>query len=125
MKADHIVVPEGELLDAIYLTPDYGFALACGARPEGVTDIDDDHKAITFENPKLFDPEERVYVYEIDTDKIPEGHIRKIDDRQYAIVDFGEIDIEEKHVHKAGDIQGFYELKNWKEKPTEMNAELK
>lgn len=124
-KAEHIDVPEKELLNAIYLTPDYGFALACAARPEGVTDIDDENKLITFEDPEKFDPEEKVFVYEIDLKNIPEKNIIKIDERQYAIVGVDELKVVKKNSHNAKDIEKFYELKNWKEKPREFRPEFR
>ena len=53
-----VEVPENELLDGIYLTPDYGFAVAMAARPENsVTTIDNNEHKITFEKPELFKPE--------------------------------------------------------------------
>ena len=124
-KADNIEVPENELLNAIYLTPDYGFALACAARPEGVTNIDGENKTITFENPDLFDPEEEVFVYEVDTEHIPKEKVIEVDDHQYAIVDIDELEVSGKFTHKAKDVQNYYELKNWKEKPKEISPEFK
>ena len=124
-KADGIEVPENELLSAIYLTPDYGFALACSARPKGITNNDGENKSITFENPELFDPEEEVFVYEIDIEHIPKEKIIEVDDHQYAIVGVDEINISSKFAHKAKDVQNYYELKNWKEKPKEISTEFK
>ena len=124
-KADNIEVPENELLNAIYLTPDYGFALACAARPEGVTNIDGENKFITFEKPELFDPEEEVSVYEIDVEHIPKEKVIKVDDHQYAIVGVDELNISRRFPHKAKDVQNYYELKNWKEKPQEISSEFK
>ena len=123
-KADNIEVPENELLDAIYLTPDYGFALACATRPEGVTEIDDNNKVITFENPELFDPEEEVFVYELDIENIPKEKIIEVDDHQYA-VDIDELKVLNKFLHKAKEVQKYYELKNWQEKQKEVNIGLK
>ncbi|MBU0613190.1 hypothetical protein KKB10_04185 [Patescibacteria group bacterium] len=42
-----IDVPKDELLEAIYLTPDYGFALACAARPDGVSHINESPKLLS------------------------------------------------------------------------------
>ncbi len=124
-KADNIEVPENELLNAIYLTPDYGFALACAARPNGVTDIDGETKSITFENPELFDSEMEVFVYEVDVENIPKDKIIKVDDGQYAIVGIDELKVLNTFPHKAKEVQNYYELKNWKEKPQEAKMEFK
>lgn len=124
-KAEHVNVPKSELLNAIYLTPDYGFALACAARPEGVTNIDDENRSITFEDPEKFNPEEKVFVYEVDLSNIPEKNIIKVDERQYAIVGVNELTVMKKNIHNAKDIEKFYELKNWKEKPREFRPELR
>lgn len=124
-KADNIEVPENELLNAIYLTPDYGFALACAARPNGVTNIDGETKSITFENPELFDAEMDVFVYEVDVENIPKDKIIKVDDGQYAIVDTDELKVLNTFPHKAKEVQNYYELKNWKEKPQEIKMEFK
>ena len=124
-KADNIEVPENELLNAIYLTPDYGFALACAARPNGVTNIDGETKSITFENPELFDPEMDVFVYEVDVESIPKDKIIKVDDSQYAVVGIDELKALNTFPHKAKEVQNYYELKNWKEKPQEAKMEFK
>jgi hypothetical protein len=124
-KADNIEVPENELLNAIYLTPDYGFALACAARPNGVTNIDGETKSITFENPELFDSEMEVFVYEVDVENIPKDKIIKVDDSQYAIVGIDELKVLNTFPHKAKEVQNYYELKNWKEKPHETKMEFK
>lgn len=123
-KADNIEVPENELLDAIYLTPDYGFALACAARPEGVTNIDDENRTIVFENPNLFEPEKEVFVYEVDTEDIPKEKIIKVDDHQYA-VSVDELNVTNEFKHKAKDVEEYYELKNWNKEPKEMSSEFK
>jgi len=121
---DDSEVPENELLNAIYLTPDYGFALACAARPEGTTQIDGENKLITFENPELFDPEEEVFVYELNIENIPKEKIIEVDDHQYAI-DADELEVLNKFSHKANEVQKYYKLTNWKEKPKEINQEFK
>jgi hypothetical protein len=121
-KADNIEVPEKELLNAIYLTPNYGFALACGARPDGVTDIDEETKSITFENPQLFDPQETVYIYEFDSDAIPPENLTYVDELQFAVLNTAELIPTETHTHQAQEVEKYYELKNWK---SEKNAETK
>jgi hypothetical protein len=124
-KADSVVVPETELQNAIYLTPDYGFALACGARPNGVTTIDNDNKTINFENPDLFDSNARVFVYEVDAGNISKENIEQIDERQFVVSNMESLSFENKFVHKAGDVQKYYELNNWKEKPRDTNMGFK
>lgn len=124
-KSDNIEVPENELLNAIYLTPDYGFALACAARPEGVTNIDGENRSIIFENPDLFEPEEEVFVYEVDIKSVPKEKVIEVDDHQYAIVDMDELSIFNKFSHKAKDVQDYYELKNWEEKSKESGTDFK
>jgi len=62
------LIPEKELMNAVYLTLDFQFALAMAARPPGLTKIDNDNgkKSITFENPKLFNPDQPMYIHEVD-----------------------------------------------------------
>lgn len=125
-KADYIDVPENELLKAIYLTPHYDFALACAARPEGVTTIDQKNKKITFEDPTLFGPEREVFVYEIEIDleSIPQENIEIGEDDQYIIKNFSELTIDNRFTHQARDIQKYYELTNWQEKPREISHQF-
>jgi hypothetical protein len=106
---DGVEVPEDELKEGIYLTSDYGFALAMAARPEGCTDIDDKEKIIKFEDPKLFKPEEQVYVYEVE---IEEGSARQIDELQYLIEDLNNIEVSIKHEHLAKEIEKYYKIEN-------------
>ncbi len=76
-------VPEKELLDAIYLTPDYAFAIAVAARPEGATNIDNEAKTIEFERPDKFDPRSEIYIYVFDSDKIFAKNLVRVDERQF------------------------------------------
>lgn len=107
------LVPEGELLNAIYLTPDYITALAMAARPEGVTSMEekDGERTIQFEHPELFSPEQEIYIYSVNTDSIPQGHLRKIDDNQYAIVESQGIPMDSYEIRKAGDVFQYYKQK--------------
>jgi hypothetical protein len=77
-------VPEGELRNAVYLTPNYDFAVACAARPDGVTDIDDEARTIRFEHSAQFDPEMPIYIYEFESDVIPAERLEQIDPNQYV-----------------------------------------
>ena len=106
-----IDVPKEELLEAIYLTPDYGFALACAARPDGVSYINESPKTIEFENPEVFNPDTEVYVYEID---VPDNEVRQIDGLQYVVENKNEIGITQVFRHRAMDVAQYYELVNWK-----------
>ncbi|EKE18481.1 MAG: hypothetical protein ACD_9C00322G0003 [uncultured bacterium] len=117
-------VPEKELLNAIYLTPNYGFALACAARPNGLTRMDSKNMTIEFGSPELFDPEEDVYVYEFDIENIPKEKVIYVDDLQYA-VDADELRVSNKFSHKAKDVQEYYEIKELKENPEEIRQEFK
>lgn len=75
-KAEDLTdVPEEELQDGIYLSPDYGFALAMGTRLPGITEVGNDDKTIKFEHPELFDPESNIFMYTFDSDKIPTENI--------------------------------------------------
>ena len=73
-----VTVPEDELLNAIYLTPNYGFALVCAARPEGLTTINEQNGKIEFENSELFDPDAEIYIYEVEVAK---NQLRQIDEQ--------------------------------------------
>jgi len=116
-------VPPDELLEAIYLTPDYGFALAMAARPKGVTTIDNNAHTIEFERPELFDPEKEVYVYEID---IPKNETKVVDELQAAVENKDELKPDKMFTHKAGDVEQYYELTNWpSETEVAKNTELK
>jgi hypothetical protein len=118
-------VPEGELLDAIYLTPNLDFAIACAARPPGATDIDDDDKIIEFEHPELFDPEKEIFVYEFDSEKISQEHIRQVDEKQYAIEGINELIPENVLRFKGEEVLKYYELINWKKEGNEAAREMK
>lgn len=109
-----VEMPEGELLNAIYLTPDLGFAVACAARPDGVTHINDDDRTIEFENPELFNPEQEIFIYTIDTNDLPKEAIREIDERQVAIEGVLELKPSAVQEMRAGEVEKYYELKNWR-----------
>lgn len=112
-------VPEGELLDAIYLTPDYYSALAIAASPEGVARIEekDGERTIQFEHPELFDPEQEIYIYSVNSDNIPQEYLRKIDDNQYAIVGLDSISTDSCEVKRAGEVFKYYKQKKYSISP--------
>lgn len=120
-----VEVPKDELLEAIYFTPNYGFAVACGARPLGMTDIDDEQKTIKFENPDLFDPEIDVFIYRIESENVPEGHLRQIDDHQYIVENMKEITFNNVDEMKASEVSKYYKLINWEPKEYKSEAKLK
>ena len=122
-----VVVPEKELLDAIYLTPDYGFAIACAARPDGVSNIDGKEKTIEFENPENFDPLREIYIYTVDSDKITAENLIKVDDGQYAVIGLEELEYDSVELKTANEVQKYYRLLNWKGegRQKEIKKELK
>ena len=115
-------IPKDELLNAIYLTPDYGRAVAMGSRPEGKTEFDDKNHKITFENPKLFNPDDDVYIYSYDSEMIGEDKLKLGDNGfDYTVNDISkEIKPEFKKI-KAREVLNFYELTNWKENDVKKN----
>ena len=121
---EDVAVPGNELLNAIYFTPDIGFAIAVASMPEGLAEIDDKNHKITFENPNLFDPEKEIFIYEIDSENIPETKLKKVDDLQYAI-DADEIVPERIQELKAEEVLKYYELTNWVKKESEKEFKLK
>jgi hypothetical protein len=104
---EDVEVPADELLEAIYLTPDYGYALAMAARPDGLTNINTTDKTISFKNPEAFDPETEVYVYQVD---VPEDETREIDELQTVIEGKDGIAPVEMFSHRAGDVEQYYEI---------------
>ncbi|MFA7286165.1 MAG: hypothetical protein WC052_00685 [Patescibacteria group bacterium] len=124
--ADGLTVPEGELLEAIYLTPDRGFAIAMAARPDGLTEINDEEHKIHFEHPELFNPEQEIFLYAIAAESLNGGRIEKIDERQYAILDAKEIIPSAVEELRAGEVEKYYELTNWKrESEKDINSEMR
>jgi hypothetical protein len=120
---DNVEVPGHELKKAVYLTPSYEYALAMAARPDGLTNINESPRTITFENPEAFDPEEDVYIYEVD---VPEGELTKNSDLEYTVD--GDYEIKPTNIfhHKAIDVVQYYELLNWKsEKPESAEPQFK
>ncbi|HCC05667.1 TPA: hypothetical protein DEP58_05220 [Patescibacteria group bacterium] len=105
--SESVEVPEDELKYGIYLTPHYEYALAMAIRTHGLTFINDD-KTIEFENPELFNPNEDVYVYEVE---VSEEFAQQIDKDQFVVESLEEITPTCKYTHKAGEIEQYYELK--------------
>ncbi|MFA6423689.1 MAG: hypothetical protein WCV83_00045 [Candidatus Magasanikbacteria bacterium] len=111
-QGDNMDVPKDELLDAIYLSPKFEFALAVASMPEGAAHIDDKKHTIEFENPQLFDQEKVVYIYEFDSEAIPPENLKYVDEQQYAVINMPELRPNRITIHKAEEIMRFYELKN-------------
>ena len=105
-----ISVPDGELLDAVYLTPDFGFAVAMAAKTGGLTEIDDEKHTIVFERPEDFDPDKEVYIYEIDASQIPEENIRYVDERQIAVTGVEKMALVNIRGFKAREILKYYTI---------------
>lgn len=116
-------VPEAELQNGIYLTPQYDFALAMGSRPENSgTQLDEVTRKITFEKPELFDPNKEVFIYVVETDLLPIENVKYIDENQYIIKGLPEVIPNEVQKVKAEEVLKYYELTNW-QKPLESKKE--
>ena len=107
---DDVVVPDAELQNKIYLTPDIGFAIALAAGPSGMTSLKDG--CISFENFVQFDPECPVYVYVVESDSIPADLIQTVDGEQVA-VDLDELKPDTVQEFLAKDVFGYYKLTDW------------
>jgi hypothetical protein len=119
-------VPEEELLNGIYLTPDYGFAIAMAARPENSsTTLDNGEHKMTFEKPELFKPEENIFIYTIDTSGIPDENLKYIDALQYVVLGIDQIPVSEPEILKAKEVLKYYEITNWKENNQEISQSFK
>lgn len=108
----HPVTPEGKpkngSFKAVYLTCDFGTALAFAARPEGVSNINHEKRTIQFENPHLFEPDREIYIYFVDLSQILEERIIWINKWQVAVLD----DIKPVKVerYKAGEVSKYYSI---------------
>ncbi len=108
-----VEVPEDELLNGIYLSPNYSFALAIGAMPDGAAHINDAKKEIEFEHPEKFDPDKEVFVYEIDSDKIPQELLKTIDENQVVVMGTNELKPDLVHRTTAREVLSFYRIKDY------------
>jgi hypothetical protein len=114
-------IPKDEILEAVYLTPDYGRAIAMGSRPEGNTIIDDENHKITFENPELFDPNQDIYIYNLDSEIFPLDELKPGENGlDYVAMVKKKLIVPEVKKVKAREVLDYYELTNWKE-----NKEIK
>ncbi|RKU29962.1 hypothetical protein C6497_05155 [Candidatus Poribacteria bacterium] len=101
--------PPEEALDAIYLTPDFLFALACAARPPGTSNIDLVRRIISFQYPDQFNPDETIYIYFVDPIGIPEEKKIHIDPWQIAVIE-DEITPAKIETYKSGDLLKHYKV---------------
>ncbi len=109
--------PPEEALEAIYLTPDFLFALACAARPPGTSNIDLTERTISFDNPDQFEPDETIYVYYVDPTKIAEDKKIFIDPWQVAVT-LSEITPDKVETYKSGDLFKHYRLIDKSDEPS-------
>ncbi len=117
-------VPKDEVLNAIYLTPDYGRALAMGCCPNGENNFDDEKHKITFENPQLFNPNEPVYIYVVDSEVIPEDKLKIGENGFDYVADMNTIIPQEIKETKAGEVLNYYEITNWNRENNEVKNEF-
>ena len=105
--------PPEEALEAIYLTPDFLFALFCAAGPPGTNKMGwtepDKERVVSFENPDQFEPDETIYIYFVDPTKIPEDKKIDIDPLQIAVT-LDEITPDKVETYKAGDLWKSHQL---------------
>ncbi|MCG9129366.1 hypothetical protein JT359_17395 [Candidatus Poribacteria bacterium] len=101
--------PSEESLEAIYLTPDFLFALACAARPPGTSNIDLVRRIIAFQYPDQFNPDETIYIYFVDPTAIPEEKKVNIDPWQIAVTE-DEITPVKIETYKSGDLLKHYKV---------------
>lgn len=101
--------PPEEALEAIYLTPDFLFALACAARPPGTSNIDLVRRIIAFQNPDQFKPDETIYIYFVDPEVIPDEKKVHIDPWQIAVTE-DEITPVKIETYKSGDLLKHYKV---------------
>ena len=103
-------MPENELQNVIYFSPNPGFALAMAAGPKGITSIKGGK--ISFENAADFESDGVVYLYQIDSATVSLNLLAKIDSDQYAL-DMDEIVSEQIEIHRADEVFEHYELEQW------------
>ena len=109
--------PPEEALEAIYLTPDFPFALFCAAVPPGTNKMGwsepDEKRVVSFENPDQFAPDETIYIYFVDATKISEDKKIYIDSLQVAVTE-DEITPDKVETYKAGDLWKYHRcVDNW------------
>lgn len=102
--------PPKEDLNAIYLTPEFAFALACAVgSEENRIEVNHSLRTIRFENLNKFDPEREIYVYFVDPSNIPDAKRIWIDRWQVA-VDMDEVIPIKVERYKASEISKYYNI---------------
>ena len=116
-------VPEEELQNGIYLTPDYGFAVAMAARPNGRTRID--NGKISFENEELFDGEKDVFVHVFNTEEeqFKNKELEYHNKDEYMVKGENELIPSEIKEIKAKEVFKYYELIKWSDSKKELKSE--
>jgi hypothetical protein len=99
--------PHEEGLNGIYLTPDFAFALVSAARPLGITEVNHKERTVHFENPLSKDL--TIYIYVVDSEKIPSSKLRWIDQYQ-VLVDVEELKPDKIETYKAGEVLKYYTI---------------
>ena len=110
--SDDPSIPEYENRKGIYLTNDYAMALAMAVRPKGETRIDTVHRTIEFENPETFNPDQRIYIYKIDSAKIPQDNLEAFPDGWQFIVTDMNIEVPPPEAQVASEITKYFKLTN-------------
>lgn len=100
--------PKKEKLNMIYLSPEYGFALACAIKPKGLSVIDHTKRIVRF-NLNDFNPEKEIYIYTVDISVVPKNRIVYIDELQTAL-NLDEIKPVRVTIHKAGEVSKYYKI---------------
>jgi len=122
-----VAVPELETRNAIYLTPSYEFALAQAIKTQGTTRIGyTDHQIVL--DMSLYNPEEDVYVYEINSeviDNLPKEKVTRSHDGFQYVIDADELSILHRHACKANEVERYYKLIDWKDYNREKDSGLK
>jgi hypothetical protein len=105
-----VIVPESELQNAIYLSTNYEFALAMCSMPEGLTHVDNDKMTIETEHPEEFDPNEPIYIYEIDLETIPKEKLEYLSDGRQVVAHLDELKFDSRKELQAGEVLKYYRL---------------
>jgi hypothetical protein len=121
---DNITVPPNELQNAIYLSPNRAFAIAMCAMPKGLTHVDYDQMTIETEHPENFDPDMKIYVYTIESDKFPKEEFEFLEDGMQAVSHLDEMRPESVEELTAGEVLKYYKLLNY-ENPESVKNDLK
>lgn len=92
----------------VYMTPDFGTALAFACRTEGSNEFDHGGKTMKLEHPEMFDPDKEVYVYCADLAKIPAEKILHLSEFQVVVLQ--NVVPDEVKTFKAAEALKYYTL---------------